>query len=276
MILTIENHEHTQYWTLDHPSDGNSLGLKMYSELHRALEALESESHPWFKSQESGHLRIRSLVIQAKTSEVEQCPVWIAGGNLKELSKLQTKASGRDYLYKMRELCRRLSGLPIPVIFSIHGKVIGGGAELILFGDFRLATTVSKFYFKQLFVGLSCSYGSSERLRLLTGQGRAWSLLCNPEPVLANQALNWGLLQSTHSDRSQLNQAVKALISQLNTIDPLVFATQKALFNASMEQPEEQGTKELDLIEALWMNPAHKKYLEGFMSPKAATQKPID
>lgn len=268
MIMTVENINRTQYWTLDHPSEGNSLGLKMHARILEALTPLESESQKWLQSQGRTDLNTRALVIQARATSDQTCPIWIAGGNLRELSKLRSKASGRDYIEKMRDLCRRLSLLPIPVIFSIHGKVIGGGAEFTLFGDFRLATATSRFYFKQLFVGLSCSYGSTERLRALVGQGRAWSMLGVQQALDADQALNWGLLHSVHADKNQLQDGVRSLLTQLEAIDPMVYATQKMMFNAKMTPTEDEDSVELDLIEGLWMQPPHKNYLDRFLNSK--------
>ena len=128
MLLLQESKNGIQTWTLNHPKEGNSLGLRMYHELDKALSNLEKNCESWSLNPGQNPLHQRCLIITATSTESGQSPIWVAGGNLRELSELPDKAQGRQYAEKMSGFCRRLTLLPIPVIFMIHGRAIG--AEL--------------------------------------------------------------------------------------------------------------------------------------------------
>ncbi|MCB9228124.1 MAG: enoyl-CoA hydratase/isomerase family protein [Deltaproteobacteria bacterium] len=264
MILDVHRKDQVCYWTLNQPKAANSLGLRMYHALDLALQQLEEDVQRDVSSGEGEALVTRVLVIRARSGPGRNPPLWVAGGDLKELVHLKSKAQGRDYAEKMTRLCRRFADLPLPVIFEIHGLVIGGGVEFVLAGDFRLASAESCFSLRQLMTGVPCGYGSSSRLISLIGESRAWSLLTKKEPFSAQQAYDWGLLHSLHANPDLLRQATEDLCLLLKSIEPRAFAAQKKMF--ALTQPSARKTEaELDLFAEAWMNPGHQDFLRRFL-----------
>ena len=133
-------------------------------------------------------------MITAAPVEKPKGALWIAGGDLIELAALQDKTEGRRYAGMMSEALRLLRRSGRLVITAVDGAAIGGGAELALAGDIRLATERSYFEFKQLRAGLATGYGSARRLVDLIGLARSERLLYFCEKISAAEAAQLGLV----------------------------------------------------------------------------------
>src|SRR6185312_9958084 len=89
----------------------------------------------------------------------------------------------------------RITHMAIPVIAGVNGDAFGGGAELALACDFRVAATHSRIGFTQISLGLMPAWGASERLAALVGRGRALHMLLTGRVLAAEEALHVGLVE---------------------------------------------------------------------------------
>jgi enoyl-CoA hydratase/carnithine racemase len=246
-------------WNIHRPDRANALGTTIATELAEELASLK-------KLLSKDAEKIRSLTISATPlSKPSGAPVWIAGGDLKELASLKNKKAARAYAATLSQLCFDLEKLPIPVIVAIDGAAIGGGAELALAGDVRFATVRSTFIFKQLDVGLATGYGGAHRLVNLIGKCWSQNLLYLGNSVNAEQALGMGLLHGVYSDAASLEDGIRSFTARVEALDPKAFATQKLMINQAGDHSRLSAkSSELALFEKLWRNPAHEKFLEKF------------
>src|SRR4030088_3013951 len=96
---------------------------------------------------------------------------------------------------RMRATLDRLPLLSIPVIAGLNGDALGGGAELAVACDFRIAAAHARIGFAQVTLGLMPAWGASERLATLIGRGRALHLLLGGQAISADEALRAGLVE---------------------------------------------------------------------------------
>ncbi|OBF18513.1 enoyl-CoA hydratase/isomerase family protein [Mycobacterium sp. ACS4331] len=98
---------------------------------------------------------------------------FVSGGDLKELAKLRTVEQAADMARRMRGICDRIAAFPGPVIAALNGHALGGGAEVAVAADIRIAADDIKIGFNQVSLAIMPAWGGAERLAALVGRGRA-------------------------------------------------------------------------------------------------------
>ena len=119
--------------------------------------------------------------------------VFVSGGDLKELSDIRTVDQAIAMALDMRGALDRLASLPIPVVAALNGHAYGGGAEVAVACDIRIAAEDVMCAFNQVNLGIMPAWGGVERLTALVGRGRAMSLLATGRTLNAATALRLGL-----------------------------------------------------------------------------------
>lgn len=252
-------------WTIKRPERLNALGVVLADQLEKLVSQLRQQCDRWSHDPENAPLPCRGIVIQAEPVVTSGGRFWVAGGDLKELAQLTTQAEGRHYAYTFQKILRGLEELPIPVIFAIDGGVIGGACELIMAGDFRIATGVSNFQFKQLKVGLTTGYGGCRRLVDLVGQSLAHYWLLNCQELNASTALQHGLIHEIVDHEKDLYARLQALDQHFSELNAEAVATQKKMLQAAGHSPRQDALgEELNLFSKIWGNPHHQKVLDRF------------
>ena len=254
----IINHRTTEthawhHWHISRPERLNAIGTTLAAELTDSL-ALLRQSPP---------SDVRALVVTAATVHKGDRSIWIAGGDLKELAALRSRSEARAYAAMMRVFCEALERLPFPVITVMDGAAIGGGAELALAGDIRLATVRSSLEFKQLKIGLATGYGAASRLVQLLGKSKAQSLLYFSETVDAEQAHACGLIHRliTAATPEEIGKSILPILS----LEPAAVAAQKKLLRLATEAPGAATTWSDDIFESLWLNETHARTLSSWV-----------
>ena len=124
MTIMITNHTTEAYgwqrWHISRPERLNALGTILAGELAETLDFTRRQPPAG----------IRAIIITAETVVRGDRSIWIAGGDLKELSQLKQKSEARKYAKGMRSFCEGLEHLPIPVVTVIDGAAIGGTKQL--------------------------------------------------------------------------------------------------------------------------------------------------
>ena len=100
----------------------------------------------------------------------------------------------------IQEAADALEAAPVPVVAAIHGFCLGGGLELALGCDFRIAHRGAQLGFPEVRLGLLPGGGGTQRLPLLVGTGRAAWLIMSGERIGAEQAERWGLVEHVVDD----------------------------------------------------------------------------
>lgn len=116
--------------TIDRPHARNAISLDTMDALDEALTGAEGA---------------RALVIKGAGDKA-----FVSGGDLKELSAIRTEADAAAMAWRMRKVCDRIAGFPGPVLAALNGHALGGGAEVAVAADIRLAADDVKIGFNQV------------------------------------------------------------------------------------------------------------------------------
>jgi enoyl-CoA hydratase/carnithine racemase len=121
--------------------------------------------------------------------------VFVSGGDLKELARVRDFGEAHEMAVRMRAVLDRLARLPIPVVAALNGDAYGGGGEVALACDVRIAADDVRMGFTQSQLGIMPAWGGIERLVSLVGRGRALYLLATGHLVRGSDLATWGLVE---------------------------------------------------------------------------------
>lgn len=242
--LILEVHDGVGTISIHRPHARNALALQTMAELDEALDAARRE-------------RARVIFIRGSGS-VAFC----AGGDLKELEHMRSEQDAADMARRMRGTLDKIPQLPIPVIAALNGGAFGGGAELAIACDFRVAASHARIGFAQINLGLMPAWGASERLAALVGRGRALSVLLGGETYAADRALELGLVDEV-VDKEHFDRRLAELGRSIAAAPPAAVAGIKRSVNSI--QPHRNPELADDTIDAFartWADPAHWEAVE--------------
>jgi enoyl-CoA hydratase/carnithine racemase len=163
-----------------------------------------------------------------------QARAFCAGSDIKEFAELRSDASERKILFEDMVL-RRLAQMPMPTIAAIDGPALGGGLEIALACDLRVARPGVTLGLPESRLGGLAGNGSL-RLARLVGAGRAKELLFTGEPVSAEQAMAWGIVNRLATQGSALD-AARQLAATIVSRGPLSNRLAKKLVDAALDLP---------------------------------------
>jgi enoyl-CoA hydratase len=201
--------------TLDRPGKHNALDLALVQALHAALGELEAAC-----AVGAGP----AVVILTGAGE----RAFAAGADIAELR--QRRAA--DALAAVNSaLFDRLARLPLPTIAAVRGYALGGGCELAIACDLRVAGRSARFGQPEVGLGVMAAAGATYRLPALIGLGRARELLLTGRLIDAEEAHRIGLCERVVDDAddpSAVLAAAQALAAEIAANDPLALRLTKA------------------------------------------------
>jgi enoyl-CoA hydratase len=139
-------------------------------------------------------------------------------------------------------LFRRIERLPMPTIAAVRGYALGGGCELAMACDLRVAGEGARFGQPETKLGILAGAGGGYRLRQLVGLGRARELLFTGRIVRADEALRIGLVERVVPDERVLDEAL-ALAAEIAAADPLATRLTKLGLALHSGPESEQGSR---------------------------------
>ncbi len=137
---------------------------------------------------------------------------FVAGADIGEFSNLEDVFGGRELALNGQDVMNTVAAMPIPVIAAVNGFALGGGLELALACDLRVASRTAKFGLPEVGLGLIPGFGGTQRLPRLIGEGRALDLILTGRHVDADEALALGLVNRVAEDALEEARALAGLI----------------------------------------------------------------
>jgi len=166
--------------TVDRPGARNAISLETMDALDAALDEAVGDANV--------------LVIRGGGDRA-----FVSGGDLKDLAKIRDFDGAVDMALRMRRLCDRIATFPAPVIAALNGHALGGGAEVSVAADIRVAAADVTIAFNQSKLAIMPAWGGAERLAALVGRPQALLLTTTGERVDAAEAHRIGLLDRVYA-----------------------------------------------------------------------------
>ncbi len=199
-ILTFHIADGIALVTVSRPKSLNALNLKFFREMDQLIADITSRND------------VRVLVITGEGK------AFAAGADIAEMVDMD-EAQGLELSKTGQQTFRSLELMDIPVIAAINGFALGGGCELALTCDFRIASSTAKFGQPEVKLGLIPGYAATQRLPRLVGLGDALYLLLSGDMLTAEEALRIGLVQKV-VEPEQLLPEVMTLAKRIASNGP--------------------------------------------------------
>jgi enoyl-CoA hydratase len=199
---------------LNRPEKGNALNRRMLEQLDSIVSQIESDRE------------LRAVVIRARGR------FFCTGGDIDAWGSLSPNDMGRDWILYGIQVFGRLAALPQPVIAAVSGHALGGGLELALAADLRIAVQTAKFGSPEVTLGMICGWMGIRRLAETIGAARARHLTLLGAPIMATQALDWGLITALAEDAADLERQLSVWLEMLSANGPVALALTKGLLSS--------------------------------------------
>jgi len=202
--------------TLNRPEALNALSVEMLDELDELLDAIEAEPE------------LRTVVITGAGDRA-----FTAGADIRHMQNA-TALEARAYAQRGHAITGRLESFPKPVIAAVNGYALGGGCELALACDLRLAAERARFGLPEVNLGIMPGWGGTQRLARTTSPGFAKELIFTGRQVTSAEALATGLVNAVHPDEELLDRTVE-LAEEIAAKPPWAIAAAKEVVNLALE-----------------------------------------
>ncbi len=227
--ITVEKRGKVAILTINRPDKLNALTKQVHSEGVAALNELRADDD------------VRVLII---TGAGEKS--FIAGSDISEFEG-QTPVTQRDLFYQS-SLYNSVDSFPKPVIAMVNGFCLGGGNELAMACDLRIASDNAKFAQPEINLGIICGGGGTQRLTNLVGEGRSMEMVLTGDMIDAATAERIGLVNHVYP-ADQLEAETMKLAEKIAEKAPIALQLSKeAVKFASRSNLDEGLRREVDLF----------------------------
>ncbi|PLX16546.1 MAG: hypothetical protein C0599_15055 [Salinivirgaceae bacterium] len=186
-ILKFEQRDHTGILTISRPDAMNALNSAFFDELDHFLGEIPN---------------IRVLVITGENK------AFVAGADISEMVDMKPK-DARQFSHRGQDIFNKIKDLRVPVIAAVNGFALGGGMELAMACDIRIASEKAKFGQPEVNLGLIPGFSGTQRLSRYTSLGNALYMLLTGEMIDANRAYDMGLVQKVTKPEELMDEVLK-------------------------------------------------------------------
>ena len=189
-LVTLEQKENVAIVTIDRPSALNALNSEVFHDLSCVLDQIETSD---------------SISVVIFTGAGRS---FIAGADIGEMLPM-SPVEGKRWGDLGNAIMLRIENLAQPTIAAVNGFAFGGGNELAMSCDIRLASSKAKFGQPEVGLGITPGFGGTQRLLRIVGMGRALELILTGKTIDANKALEIGLVNEVLDPEQLLPTAIE-------------------------------------------------------------------
>jgi enoyl-CoA hydratase len=213
--------------TIDHPPV-NALSAPLLEELEAEIERLDADDG------------VRTIVLAGAGDRA-----FVAGADISEFPSLReaaAEAHEHGSARGIQKVGHRMDAARTPFIAAIHGFCLGGGLELAMCCDIRVASDDAQLGQPEIKLGLIPGGGGTQRLPRLVGVGRAQYLNMTGDFIDAATAYDWGLVEKVVS-RDELREAALGIAQTIAARSPVSIAVLRELARTTRDLPLEEGLR---------------------------------
>ena len=201
--------------TINRPEALNALNSAVLDDLNAVLDGVDQEA-------------VRALVITGAGQKS-----FVAGADIGEMSTL-SKAEGEAFGKKGNDIFRKIEIFPLPVIAAVNGFALGGGCELSMSCDIRIAADNAVFGQPEVGLGITPGFGGTQRLARLVGPGMAKQMIYTARNIKADEAFRIGLVNAVYT-QEELLPAAEKMAGQIAMNAPIAVRACKKAVNDGLQ-----------------------------------------
>lgn len=251
--ILVKKEEQVTTLTFNRPEALNAINTEMLLELENVLDTIATDPNT-------------RVVIVTGAGE----KAFIAGADIKEMLPLSPEEAFKFSSYGQHVL-QKLTDLPQPVIAAINGYALGGGCELALACDLRIASANAVFSQPEVSLGVIPGFGGTQRLTQLLGIAKAKELILTGKKITADEAYSLGLVHKVVAYGLAQSAAYEWAVSLAN-LAPFALTQAKKAINYNAQLLLEQGLQaEASYFSACFATADQNEGMESFL----AKRKPV-
>jgi enoyl-CoA hydratase len=245
--LILEKEDGIGILTMNRPEALNALNMDVLKDLKQAVADIAADDE------------IKALIITGAGK------AFVAGADIKAMQPLNP-VQARNFGIFGHTILRDIEKLEIPVIAAINGFALGGGCELAMAADIRLASEKAKFGQPEVGLGITPGFGGTQRLPRIVGEGIARELIFTADVIDAQEAYRVGLVNHVYPADTLLDEARKMAV-KIAKKAPVAVKLSKAAINRGMQVDIDTALNvEADLFSICFATRDQKSGMEAFLN----------
>lgn len=246
--LLVEKEESKAIVKINRPKALNALNTDVLKELKHLFTNLEEDRE------------IKVIVITGKGEKA-----FVAGADITEM-KDKSPVEAKEFAETGHAAFNQIENCSKPVIAAINGYAFGGGNELALACDIRLASENAKFGQPEVGLGIIAGFGGTQRLPKIIGPSRAKEMLLTGDTIDAKKAQEIGLVSNVVTQEELMDKALK-MASSIAENAPLALKMTKEAIDFGLSEGVEKGLKyETNAFSYCFSTDDQKNGMEGFVN----------
>lgn len=249
------------YLKFEQPEE--AVGLLKIS-VPKSLNALNSGVLKEFSAflDEVGGMRLKVLLI---TGDGEKS--FVAGADIAEMQQM-SEAEALDFARLGAAVFKRIEDLPIPVIAVVNGFALGGGCELAMACDLRIASERARFGQPEVGLGIIPGFSGTHRLTKIVGSAFAKELIFTGKSILAPEALRIGLVNAVFPPEQLMEEAL-ALAGKIKSNSAMAVSQAKHCINQNFDLTVEEALAlENQCFASCFAHPDQKEGMTAFLEKR--------
>ncbi len=248
--ILLEKKGNVAIASIDRPKALNALNSEVLNDLNTLVDTVNADPE------------IRVLILTGSGEKA-----FVAGADIGEMSSL-SKAEGEAFGKKGNDVFRRIETLPIPVIAAVNGYALGGGCELSMACDIRIASDTAVFGQPETGLGITPGFGGTQRLARLIGPGMAKQMIYSARNIKADEALRIGLVNAVYP-LEELRAAAEKLAETIAKNAPIAVRASKQAINEGLEVPMDEAIRiEEELFGSCFETEDQKEGMSAFLEKR--------
>lgn len=248
--LIIEKQEDICIVKINNPQAMNALNSTVLSELDCAFSQIESD---------------QTIKVVILTGEGR---AFVAGADISQMSTMNA-AEGKAFGEQGAAVFRKIEQLKVPVIAAVNGFALGGGCELAMACDIRIASAKAKFGQPEVGLGITPGFSGTQRLPRLVGMGVAKELIYTADIIGADEAYRIGLVNKVAEPEALMDQAIE-MAKKIASKAPIAVRYSKEAINRGCQVDIDTAIAiEANLFGLCFASEDQKEGMSSFLNKKA-------
>ncbi len=248
--LIIERNEDICIVKINNPQAMNALNTTVLSELDHAFTQIQADN------------TVKAVILTGEGR------AFVAGADISQMSTMNA-AEGKAFGEQGAAVFRKIEQLKVPVIAAVNGFALGGGCELAMACDIRIASVKAKFGQPEVGLGITPGFSGTQRLPRIVGMGIAKELIYTADIISADEAYRIGLVNKLAEPEALMEQAM-AMAQKIASKAPIAVRYSKEAINTGCQVDIDTAIAiEANLFGLCFASEDQKEGMSSFLNKKA-------